>query len=127
MDILLDTCSVLWFLNGDEKMSDSARDSILCADNTIYVRIATVWEVAIKLSINKLDFNDGIDGFIEALEAEDFTLLEISPKHVRAVAGLPFIHRDPFDRMLIAQAMEENIPIMTTDSEILKYDISPIW
>jgi len=127
MDILLDTCSVLWFLNGDERMPVSARDIILNADNTIYVSTATVWEVAIKLSIEKLDFNDGIDGFIEALEIEDFSLLEISPKHIRVISGLPFIHRDPFDRMLIAQAMEENIPIMTADSEILKYDISPIW
>jgi len=126
MDILLDTCSVLWFLNGDEKMSTSAREIVLNAENTIYVSIASVWEVAIKLSVGKLDFNNGIDGFINALEVEDFVLLDISPIHVRGVANLPFIHRDPFDRMLIAQAMEENIPIMTTDSEILKYNISTI-
>jgi len=127
MDILLDSCSVLWFLNGDEKMPSSARDVILDTENTIYVSIATLWEVAIKLSIEKLDFNGGIDGFIEALEAEDFTLLEISPEHIKIITRLPFIHRDPFDRILIAQAMEENVPIMTSDSKILKYDITSIW
>jgi len=126
MEILLDTCSVLWFLNGNEKMPTSARDIILNTENTIYVSIATVWEVAIKLSIEKLDFDGGFDGFIEAIEVEDFTLLEISSKHITEVANLPFIHRDPFDRMLIAQAMTENIPIMTIDSEILKYDIETI-
>ena len=127
MDILLDTCSVLWFLNGDEKMSATAREIILNAENTIYVSIATVWEAAIKLSIGKLDFSDGIDGFIEALENEDFSLLEISPEHIKTVASLPFVHRDRFDRMLIPQAIEENVPIMTTDSEILRYDISTLW
>ena len=126
MDILLDTCSVLWFLNGDEKMPISAREIILNTENTIYVSVASLWEVAIKLSIEKLDFNNGIDGFIEALEVEDFLLLDITPAHITAVASLPFIHRDPFDRMLIAQAMEENMPIMTVDAEILKYDISHI-
>jgi len=123
MEILLDTCFVLWFLNGDEKMPASARTIILNSENTIYVSIATIWEVAIKLSIDKLAFDGGIDGFIEAIEVEDFKLLEISAKHIKTVANLPFIHRDPFDRMLIAQAMTENIPIITADSEILKYDI----
>jgi len=126
MDILLDTCSVLWFLNGDEKMPVSARDIILNAENTICVSIATLWEVAIKMSIGKLDFDGGIDGFIAALENENFSLLEISQRHAKVVAGLPLIHRDPFDRMLIAQAMEENLPLMTTDSEIRKYDIHTV-
>ena len=127
MDILLDTCSVLQFLNGEEKMPTATRNIILNTENTIYVSIATVWEVAIKLSIEKLDFDGGIDGFINALDDENFSLLEISKQHVTAVASLLFIHRDPFDRMLVAQAMVEKIPIMTTDSEILKYDISHIW
>jgi len=126
MDILLDTCSALWFLNGDEKMPESERALVLNSGNTIYVSIATVWEVAIKLSIKKLDFDGGIDGFLEALKVEDFTLLGIYPEHIKTATSLPYIHRDPFDRMLIAQAMTENIPIMTADSEMLKYDIRTI-
>jgi len=125
MDILLDTCSVLWFLKGDEKMPTSSRDIILNTENTIYVSIASVWEVAIKISIGKLEFDGGIDGFIRGIEDEDFSLLEISTEHTKAVANLPFIHRDPFDRILIAQSMIESIPIMTTDSDILKYDVTP--
>jgi len=126
MDILLDTCSILWFLKGDEKMPISSRDIILNAENTIYVSIATVWEVAIKLSIGKLEFDCGIDGFIKGIEDEGFSLLEVSTAHTRVLTTLPYIHRDPFDRMLIAQAMTENIPIMTADSDMLKYDINSI-
>jgi len=127
MDILLDTCSALWYFNGDESMPQSTRELILNAENTIYVSIATVWEVAIKMSINKLSFDGSIDGFIEAIEDEDFLLLDITTKHIKTGKNLPFIHRDPFDRMLIAQAIVEELPIMTTDSEMLKYDINPIW
>ena len=127
MDILLDTCSALWYLNGDESMPQSVSELILNAENTIYVSIATVWEVAIKVSIGKLDFNGGIDGFIQAIEDEDFSLLDITTIHIKAVKDLPFIHRDPFDRMLVAQAIVEGLPIMTTDSDIIKYKIETIW
>ena len=127
MDILLDTCSALWYFNGDESMPQSTREIILNADNVIYVSIATVWEVAIKIGINKLSFDGNIEGFIEAIEDEDFSLLDITTKHIKEVIDLPFIHRDPFDRMLVAQAVTEEIPIMTTDSEILKYNIDSIW
>ena len=127
MDILLDTCSALWYFSGDEGMPQSTRKLILNADNAIYVSIATVWEVAIKISINKLSFDGGIDVFIEAIEDEGFLLLDITTRHIKAVKDLPFIHRDPFDRMLVAQAIVEELPIMTTDSEMVKYDISQIW
>jgi len=126
MDILLDTCSALWFLIGDEKMSMSARDIICDAENKVYVSIASVWEVAIKISINKLDFDSGINGFINAIEDNGFLLLIIDTNDTKAVANLPFVHRDPFDRMLIAQAITHNMTIMTTDTEIVKYNVSYI-
>jgi PIN domain nuclease of toxin-antitoxin system len=127
MDILLDTCSTLWYFNGNDEMPQSARETILNSENTIYVSIATIWEVAIKMSIGKLDFNSGIDGFINAIEDEGFLLLDITTKHIKAVNELPFVHRDPFDRMIVAQAIVEELPIMTTDSDIIKYEIETIW
>jgi len=127
MDIVLDTHVVWWFLNGNEKTPKTVRETILNAENTIYVSIATIWEVAIKMSIGKMNFDGGIDGFIEAIEGNDFTLLGIDPQHIKAVTDLPFIHRDPFDRMLVAQAMVEDMPIMTSDANVLKYDIRSIW
>jgi len=123
MKILLDTCSVLWFLNGNEKMQAYTRGMISDNRNIIYVSIATVWEVAVKMSIGKLDFDGGIDGFIEAIDNEGFLLLEISSEHIKAITELPFIHRDPFDRMIIAQSMTENMPVITEDAEMLKYNI----
>ena len=127
MDILLDTHAAWWFLNGDDKMPKKVKETNLNEDNTIYISIATIWEVAIKMSIRKLNFDGGIDGFIEAVEENDFSLLEVGVEHVKAITDLPFIHRDPFDRLLIAQAKTEDIPIMTTDANMLKYDITPIW
>ena len=127
MNILLDTHVLWWLLNGSDKIPTAVANKILSGQNTIFISVASVWEVAIKMSIGKLDFNGGIDGFINALEDENFTLLEISKEHIKTVASLPLIHRDPFDRMLIAQAMSENIPIMTTDSEIQKYDVEHMW
>ena len=127
MEVLLDTHAVWWFLNGNEKMPDSARGIILNAANTIYVSIATIWEVGMKMSIGKLNFDGDIDGFVEGIENNDFTLLEIAPNHIKAVVDLPFIHRDPFDRILIVQSIVEDIPIMTIDSNMVKYDIKPIW
>ena len=127
MNILLDTCSVLWYFNGNDEMPLSTREAILNADNFIFVSIASVWEVAIKISIGKLCFDGGIDRFIEAIKDEGFGLLEINPRHIKLLINLPFIHRDPFDRMLIAQATIEKLHIMTTDSEISKYNVNTIW
>jgi len=127
MDILLDTCSALWFLIGDEKMPEATRDIICNSENRIYISTATVWEVAIKISTKKLDFDGDIDGFVNAVEDNGFVFLEVATEHAKAVASLPYIHRDPFDRMLVAQAMVDDMAILTTDAEILKYDISPVW
>ena len=123
MDILLDTHAVLWFFKGDEKMPKIATDMINDPNNKKYVSIASVWEVAIKTSNGKLSVDGGIDGFINAIENNGFLLLEIDPHHIKAVATLPFIHRDPFDRMLVAQAIEEDLYIMTVDNNIKKYNI----
>jgi PIN domain nuclease of toxin-antitoxin system len=117
----------MWYLNDDEKMPESVKDIINNGSNTVYVSVASIWEVAIKISIKKLTFDSGIDSFIEAIEDNDFTLLAIEPEHIKKVVELPFIHRDPFDRLLIAQSMVEDTAIITSDETILKYDINHIW
>jgi PIN domain nuclease of toxin-antitoxin system len=127
MDILLDTHAVIWFFEDDRRLSKSAIEAIFDLDNMIYISIASLWELAIKLSTSKLEFYGGIDGFIEATLKNEFILLEILPEHIKTVAELPLIHRDPLDRMLIAQAMVEEMAIMTTDANILKYGVKAIW
>ena len=127
MDILLDTHAVIWFFEDDERLSQSAKESIFDLNSMIHVSIASLWEFAIKLSAGKLAFDGGIDGFIEAVYENEFTLLEIAPKHIKMITALPFVHRDPFDRIIVAQAMVEDMTIVTADNNIVKYGISHIW
>jgi len=127
MDIILDTHAIIWFLEDDKRLSRAALDAINNLENVIYVSIASVWEVAIKLSTRKLAFDGGIGNFIEAIHINDFELLDISPRHIKMVAELPFIHRDPFDRMLVAQAMTEDMTILTVDENVTKYEIKSVW
>jgi len=79
------------------------------------------------MSIGKLHFDGDIKGLMDAIQDEGFSLLEISTAHMEVIADLPFIHRDPFDRMLIAQAMVEEMPIMTADANVQQYDVGYIW
>jgi len=126
MDILLDTHTVLWFFEDDKRLSKAAIETICDEENNKYVSIATLWEVAIKYSLGKLKLEGGIENFINNVHENGFLLLDIAPEHTQKIANLPYIHRDPFDRMLIAQAMLGNMPILSSDSEILKYDIKTI-
>ena len=127
MNILLDTHAAIWFFEGDERLSKSAADAICNLDNMIYISVASLWEIALKLGNDKLTFDDGFDGFMNAIRKNEFVLLEVEPKHIKAVMNLPQIHRDPFDRMLIAQAMTEGMAIVTIDANIMKYNIGTVW
>ena len=127
MDILLDTHVALWFFEDDKRLSKSAAEVIYNLENMIYVSIVSPWELGIKLSIGKLKFDGGIDSFMDTIYKNEFALLGIDSKHIKAVTKLPFIHRDPFDRMLIAQAMVEEMVILTADENIQNYDIKTIW
>ena len=127
MDIILDTHAAIWFFEDDKRLSKLAIDAIYDLENMIYVSIASVWEVAIKLSTGKLTFDGGIENFIETIYKNEFELLDISPRHTKMVAELPFIHRDPFDRMLVAQAMIEDMTVLTVDENIVKYEIKSMW
>ena len=127
MNILLDTHAIKWFFDGDERLSQSAIDAICHYENDVYVSVASLWEVAIKLSIGKLQVNGGIDKFIEAVYENGFILLDVAPEHISTVTKLPFIHRDPFDRMLVAQALIGDMAIITVDPNIKGYNVTTIW
>lgn len=127
MDILLDTHAAIWFFAGDERLAKTAMNVMQSLDNALYVSIASVWELGIKMSAGKLGFIGGIDGFVKAIENNGFSLIAIEPEHIKAVVELPFVHRDPFDRILIAQAMVENMTILTLDANIGKYDVRTVW
>jgi PIN domain nuclease of toxin-antitoxin system len=127
MNLLLDTHSLIWFLNGDEKLSINARTVIEDPNNLKIVSIATIWELAIKISLEKFKFSKGFKNFLKLVEDNGFEVLPITFEHTLMVAKLEFRHRDPFDRLLIAQCMSENLILVTKDENIQQYKIKTIW
>ena len=128
MRFLLDTHTFLWAVLDDPHLSDKAKGLMLNADNELFVSPATYWEIAIKISVGKYTLDDDFETFMERQTAySEFTLLPISVKHAALVATLPFHHRDPFDRLLIAQAISEGIPIISTDRALDLYSVERIW
>lgn len=128
MSLLLDTHSFLWFIAGSSKLSEPARLSIENPETELYLSIASLWEMAIKISLGKLQLGEAFGELIPAqLSQNGISLLQISVDHTAGVIQLPFHHRDPFDRLIIAQAQSENLPIISTDSVFDAYDIERIW
>ena len=127
MRYLLDTHTSLWLFEGDEKLPQRVQDIIFDIKNEIYVSIISSWEVAIKVSLNKMDFEGGCAAFLSAVEANNISLLGIKENYVKAVEKLPFIHKGPFDRLLISTAMTEDLTIITIDANIQKYNVSSVW
>ena len=126
MKQLIDTHTLLWFTTGNPRISDNLRLQIENNDNLL--SIASVWEMAIKHSIGKLNLDMSFDDFLEQqIIGNGITLKEINQQHISVIAQLPLHHRDPFDRMLIAQAMVENIPIISADRIFDAYQIRRLW
>jgi len=127
MKLLLDTHVVLWFFGDVEKLSASAYKAIMSPENENYISIASAWEIAIKISLNKLSFEGGAVNFLAKVEENGFTILPIKGEYVKLVEKLPFFHRDPFDRMLVASAIAERMCLVSGDASIQKYDATIIW
>ncbi len=123
MNLLLDTHTVLWWLSDDPALSETARVAIADPENTVFLSAVVVWEIRIKQSIGKLDLPDD---FGEVLDAQRFAELAVTVDHAHTIAELPAAHRDPFDRMLVAQAMVEHMVIVTRDRSIADYDVEVI-
>ncbi len=118
MRILLDTHVYLWWLQDNPKLSIQAKEIIISATE-VYVSSASIWEAAIKSGIGKLDVN--VDTLVNEIEKNGFQVLDITPKHAARIQLLPDIHRDPFDRMLLAQALSEPLKFVTADSLLAGY------
>ena len=128
MRILLDTHTLIWFDAGDSKLSTTARILIEDEDNHKLVSIASIWEMAIKESKGLLNLSVPFEDYIrQILSLEDFNLLNINLDHLNAIVTMPCHHKDPFDRLLIAQSMVEGIPILSKDSAFDAYSINRIW
>ena len=121
MNLLLDTHVFLWAVDDNPNLSPDARAAIIDANNIVYVSAATAWEISIKRAIGKLRIPES--NYLEELRLHRFTPLSITTEHALAVENLPMHHKDPFDRMLVAQAKEEKLVIVTHDPRIKSYDV----
>ena len=128
MKYLLDTHAFLWYFEDSDKLSEKAADIIEDLNAQKYVSIASLWEFSIKYSMGKLQFDGGLDNLWEMISRNGFIILPITLQCLKNVSdGLPFYHRDPFDRLIIATGKAENMAILTADENITKYDIACIW
>jgi PIN domain nuclease of toxin-antitoxin system len=119
--LLLDTHVLLWWLADDRQLGPNAREAIGAGRNQVYVSAASIWEISIKRALGKLQAPDNMDGIVETA---GFDPLPISLFHGEQAGRLPDIHRDPFDRMLIAQAQAEGLDLVTSDRFIPQYGVN---
>jgi PIN domain nuclease of toxin-antitoxin system len=128
MKFLLDTHSFLWFIQGNSRLSTVARQRIEDPANERLVSVASLWEIAIKASIGRLTFAQPFATLMaEQLQRNSMQVLDITLAHTAQVMTLPFHHRDPFDRMLIAQSLVETLPIIGVDSAFDAYGVTRLW
>jgi len=126
--LLLDTHAFLWWVGATRELGRRARAAIRNGRNECFVSVASGWEIAIKVSLGSLKIDGALDRFLpEQLVANSFQPLPIELKHCARVAALPFHHRDPFDRLLVAQALEDGLAIVTTDPVFAKYGVQRVW
>jgi len=128
LKILLDTHTFLWFITNDSKLSPVAREIVEDADNDRLISIASIWEIAIKSSLGKLRLKEPFFKLIPAQIRINLTeLLPIKISHLSVVSKLPFHHRDPFDRLIIAQSLIEDLPIVSIYTQFDDYGVKRIW
>ena len=120
MNLLLDTHALIWALENNPTLSTPARNAIIEGKNLVFISSATVWEMSIKQSQGKLETPDNLQ---EEIDLHRFTQLSINFQHADLAGKLPNIHKDPFDRMLVAQAMIEKLTLVTRDKLVAQYDV----
>lgn len=127
MNLLIDTHALIWFSENDPKLSLTAKAAIESPDNNRFVSMATLWEMAIKLNLGKLSLQIPLSQIIPALSANGFELLQIEPDHILKIETLPRIHGDPFDRMLITQALSDGLVIVSKEELFGEYGVGRVW
>jgi PIN domain nuclease of toxin-antitoxin system len=128
MELLLDTHTVIWFITEDDHLPLKTKMIIEDFNNNCYVSIASLWEMAIKNSLGRLDLNEDLEKIFQIIEETEFELLPITTTQILMNAKLKYHHHhDPFDRMIIAQALHENLTIVSKDKQFDEYDVPLIW
>ena len=128
MRLLLDSHAFLWFILGDQRLSDRARLAIAAADTDVLISPATLWEMAIKVRLGKYKLPGPFGPFMDTqLTSNRIQLLPIEVRHTALLASMPFHHRDPFDRLIVAQALAESIGVVSVDAMLDAYGVSRLW
>ena len=127
MSYLLDTHTFLWFIEGNPKLSPKSNQIIQNTELVKFVSVASLWEIAIKTSKQKLILTQSFENLKEYIEVNDFKLLPIQFEHLSNLKNLPYNHADPFDRLIIAQAFTQNLIILSADRHFQSYPINVIW
>ena len=128
MKYLLDTHTLLWFITNDKKLSDRARQLIESSNNESFLSIVSLWEIAIKTALGKLDLAEPFEQmFPKQLQLNCIEVLDIAVDNLTKLTTLPFYHGDPFDRLIIAQGLVEGIPIISVDTIFDAYGVDREW
>ena len=127
MDYILDTHILLWYIFDSTKLSQSTQRIILDRSFRKFISISTMWEISIKNRIGKLPLPEGVSGVFSEIEKSGFGIIGINRQCIEIYNTLPLLHRDPFDGIIIATAIWENMIIITSDENIQKYDVNWIW
>jgi len=127
MSFLLDTHALIWYF---EDSAELPQRIALLIDNPSYpkfISIVSLWEIAIKLSLGKLDMQLSFDDLIDAIESSDLSVIPIKNDSLKGLSNLPFIHKDPFDRLIISTSLQESLTIITVDENIQRYEVPWLW
>jgi PIN domain nuclease of toxin-antitoxin system len=127
LSYLLDTHTFLWAISESSDLSDNVIEILENPENQLFLSIASLWEIAIKLSIGKLRLTFPFDELTGKLTEASVDVLDIRFEHLRVVSSLPRIHRDPFDRLIVAQAISENFILLTNDEQLKSYAVQTFW
>lgn len=128
MNLLLDTHTFIWWVDEPEKLSSNALQALEDENNHLFLSLVSIWEMQIKIQLGKMKVNLPLKDLVESQEqANGLEILAITREHIFALDSLPFHHKDPFDRLLLAQAIIENISIVTEDQKVSAYSVSVLW
>lgn len=127
MKYLIDTQILIWSFSQKDKLSNKSKEILLNNENQLFVSIASFWEIAIKLSLEKIKLPFELSQLVEETLSNNIDILGIEISHILKVATLPFHHRDPFDRIIISQALIENYTVISSDEKFSHYEIERVW
>jgi len=127
MSYLLDTHAVIWYFENSLELPGKIEELIDDPTISIYICSISLWEIAIKINLGKLNLKLPLDELLDSIKNREFNILQIENEYLQGLVDLPFIHKDPFDRLIIATAVAEDLTIITIDENIQKYDVNCIW